>query len=121
MRAAFAPGATHAGPCRRSRPRHADCINGSGYRHASHFFSAALRGRGCSAEVTCPADNLCIASRGESVAAVVESVNAPVAGSESHKRIRFGSVEPALLAALKQLDPMVAVLTLFACEYLARV
>jgi putative colanic acid biosynthesis UDP-glucose lipid carrier transferase len=29
--------------------------------------------------------------------------------------MRFGNVEPALLALLKQLDPLVAVLTLFAC------
>jgi putative colanic acid biosynthesis UDP-glucose lipid carrier transferase len=48
------------------------------------------------------------------VAAVVGSIS--VAGSNSHKRVRFGSVEPALLAVLKQLDPLIAVFTLVVCE-----
>src|SRR6202040_3141869 len=46
------------------------------------------------------------------VAAVVGSVGGSVPGSGTQKRIGFGSVEPALLAALKQLEPLVAVLTL---------
>jgi len=46
------------------------------------------------------------------VAAVVGSVSGSVAGSEAHKRVRLGSVEPALLVILKQLDPLVVVLTL---------
>jgi putative colanic acid biosynthesis UDP-glucose lipid carrier transferase len=33
----------------------------------------------------------------------------------AHRRVRFGNVEPALLALLKQLDPVVVILTLFAC------
>ena len=49
------------------------------------------------------------------MAAVVGSVAGSVSGSDSHKRVRFGSVEPALLVVLKQLDPLVAVLTLGAC------
>jgi putative colanic acid biosynthesis UDP-glucose lipid carrier transferase len=35
--------------------------------------------------------------------------------AEAHRRVRFGNVEPALLALLKQLDPVIVVLTLFAC------
>jgi Undecaprenyl-phosphate glucose phosphotransferase len=50
-----------------------------------------------------------------SVAAVVGSVSGSVAGSDAHKRVRFGSVEPALLAVLKQLDPLIAVITLVVC------
>ena len=46
------------------------------------------------------------------MAAVVGSVGGSVPGSGTQKRIGFGSVEPALLAALKQLEPLVAVLTL---------
>jgi putative colanic acid biosysnthesis UDP-glucose lipid carrier transferase len=49
------------------------------------------------------------------VAAVVGSVGGSVPGSGSHKRIRFGSVEPAILAILKQLDPLATVLTLAVC------
>jgi putative colanic acid biosysnthesis UDP-glucose lipid carrier transferase len=41
-----------------------------------------------------------------------------VSVSESPKRVRFGHVEPALLALLKQLDPLVAVLCLFALVFL---
>lgn len=33
----------------------------------------------------------------------------------AYRRVRFGNVEPALLALLKQLDPVVVILTLFAC------
>jgi putative colanic acid biosysnthesis UDP-glucose lipid carrier transferase len=46
------------------------------------------------------------------VAAVVGSVGGSVPGSGTQKRIRFGSVEPALLAILKQLDPLATVWTL---------
>jgi len=46
------------------------------------------------------------------VAAVVGSVKGSVPGSDPHKRVRLGSVEPALLAVLKQLDPLVVVITL---------
>ncbi len=49
------------------------------------------------------------------MAAVVGSVQNALSGADSHKRIRLGSVEPALLAVLKQLDPLVAVVTLLAC------
>jgi putative colanic acid biosysnthesis UDP-glucose lipid carrier transferase len=53
------------------------------------------------------------------VAAVVGSVARAVTGAEAqHTRVRFGNVEPALLALLKQLDPLVAVFTLFACVLL---
>jgi putative colanic acid biosynthesis UDP-glucose lipid carrier transferase len=38
--------------------------------------------------------------------------------AEAHRRVRFGNVEPALVALLKQLDPVVIVLTLFACMLL---
>jgi putative colanic acid biosysnthesis UDP-glucose lipid carrier transferase len=47
------------------------------------------------------------------VAAVVGSVSVP--GSDAQKRVRFGSVEPAILAVLKQLDPLIAVFTLVVC------
>ncbi|HZO23266.1 MAG TPA: sugar transferase, partial [Steroidobacteraceae bacterium] len=40
------------------------------------------------------------------------SVKGSVPGSDPHKRVRLGSVEPALLAVLKQLDPLVVVITL---------
>ena len=46
------------------------------------------------------------------MAAVVGSVGGSVPGSGSQKRIGFGSVEPAFLAVLKQLEPLIAVLTL---------
>ena len=39
--------------------------------------------------------------------------------AEAHKRVRFGNVEPALLALLKQLDPVIVVVTLFACMLLS--
>jgi putative colanic acid biosynthesis UDP-glucose lipid carrier transferase len=35
--------------------------------------------------------------------------------AEAHRRVRFGNVEPALLTLLKQLDPVIVVLTLFGC------
>jgi putative colanic acid biosynthesis UDP-glucose lipid carrier transferase len=46
------------------------------------------------------------------VAAVVGSVGGSVPGASTQKRIGFGSVEPALLAALKQLEPLSTVVTL---------
>jgi putative colanic acid biosysnthesis UDP-glucose lipid carrier transferase len=48
------------------------------------------------------------------VAAVFDSVSSSVAGADKGKRVRFGNVEPAILALLKQLDPFVAALTLLA-------
>jgi putative colanic acid biosynthesis UDP-glucose lipid carrier transferase len=53
------------------------------------------------------------------VAAVVGSVSGSVTGG-SQKRVRFGSVEPAIIAILKQLDPLVAVLTLLLCTLVFR-
>jgi putative colanic acid biosysnthesis UDP-glucose lipid carrier transferase len=53
------------------------------------------------------------------VSAVV-GPQALTAAAEAHRRVRFGNVEPALLALLKQLDPVVVVLTLFACMLLSR-
>jgi len=47
------------------------------------------------------------------LAAVVGSVSGSTA--QSQRRVRFGNVEPAILALLKQLDPLVVALTLFAC------
>ena len=40
------------------------------------------------------------------------------AGSFTHRRVRLGNVEPAAAALLKQLDPLIVLLTLFACELL---
>ena len=34
----------------------------------------------------------------------------------SHRRVRLGNVEPAAVALLKQLDPLIVLFTLFACE-----
>jgi putative colanic acid biosysnthesis UDP-glucose lipid carrier transferase len=51
------------------------------------------------------------------VAAVVGSVTDSAA--VSRKRIRFGSVEPAILAVLKQLDPLIAVITFGLCVLLS--
>jgi len=51
------------------------------------------------------------------VAAVVGSV----AGLRTQKRVGFGSVEPALLAVLKQLEPLVSVLMLAVCALAFRV
>lgn len=50
------------------------------------------------------------------MAAVVGSAPGSITGPSNHKRVRFGSVEPALLAILKQLDPLVAVITLVVCD-----
>jgi putative colanic acid biosysnthesis UDP-glucose lipid carrier transferase len=56
----------------------------------------------------------------QSVAAVVESVTGSVRGN-GQKRVRFGNVEPAIIAILKQLDPLIAVLTLLICMLVFRV
>lgn len=40
-----------------------------------------------------------------------------VAGSIDPRRVRLGNVEPAAVACLKQLDPLIVLLSLFACEY----
>jgi putative colanic acid biosysnthesis UDP-glucose lipid carrier transferase len=50
------------------------------------------------------------------VAAVVESVQGAVQGNPADKRVRYGNVEPAIVAVLKQLDPLIAVLTFLGCE-----
>jgi putative colanic acid biosynthesis UDP-glucose lipid carrier transferase len=42
------------------------------------------------------------------MSSVVESVD--------HRRVRLGNVEPAAVALLKQLDPLIVILTLFLCE-----
>src|SRR5579862_4035193 len=55
------------------------------------------------------------------VAAVVGSVGGSVQGSGAHKRVRFGSVEPAILAILKQLEPLATVLTLATCMLICRI
>jgi putative colanic acid biosynthesis UDP-glucose lipid carrier transferase len=56
------------------------------------------------------------------VAAVIEPAAGAAAtatpGAEAFRRVRFGNVEPAILALLKRLDPVVVVLTLFACMLL---
>jgi len=44
------------------------------------------------------------------------SVVEPVA----HRRIKLGNVEPAVVVLLKQLDPLIVLLTLLACEFLYR-
>jgi putative colanic acid biosynthesis UDP-glucose lipid carrier transferase len=49
------------------------------------------------------------------VAAVIESVSKVVADAEVRRRVRFGNIEPAVLAFLKQLDPVMTVVSLFAC------
>jgi putative colanic acid biosynthesis UDP-glucose lipid carrier transferase len=49
------------------------------------------------------------------VAAVVGPARVLTSAAEEHRRVRFGSVEPALLALLKQLDPVIVVVTLYAC------
>jgi putative colanic acid biosynthesis UDP-glucose lipid carrier transferase len=38
-------------------------------------------------------------------------------GSVGHRRVRLGTVEPAAVAFLKQLEPLLVLLSLFACEY----
>jgi putative colanic acid biosynthesis UDP-glucose lipid carrier transferase len=49
------------------------------------------------------------------MAAVIEPQGAAAPAGPQAKRIRFGNVEPALVAVLKQLDPLVAVASLLAC------
>jgi len=39
-----------------------------------------------------------------------------VAESFAHRRVRLGNVEPAAVALLRQLDPLIVVLSLFCCE-----
>jgi len=41
---------------------------------------------------------------------------ASAAKSMDQRRVRIGSVEPAVVALLKQLDPLIVLLTLFGCE-----
>jgi putative colanic acid biosynthesis UDP-glucose lipid carrier transferase len=55
------------------------------------------------------------------VAAVVGTVVGSVPGSGPQKRVGFGSVEPALLALLKQLEPLATVATLVLCAIAFRV
>jgi putative colanic acid biosynthesis UDP-glucose lipid carrier transferase len=55
------------------------------------------------------------------LAAVVGSVGGSIPGTASHKRVGFGSVEPALLAVIKQLEPLAAVITLALCALAFRV
>lgn len=52
------------------------------------------------------------------MAAVVGPVAALISSGESNRRVRFGNVEPALLALMKRLDPFVVVATLLACMLL---
>ena len=49
------------------------------------------------------------------MAVTPESVSDSLTRTSSPKRVRFGNVEPAAVALLKQLDPLVAVLSLFVC------
>ncbi len=49
------------------------------------------------------------------MAAVVGRAMALTSAVETRRRVRFGNVEPALLALLKQLDPFVVVATLLGC------
>jgi Undecaprenyl-phosphate glucose phosphotransferase len=49
------------------------------------------------------------------VTAVVGSAGALTSTAEVNRRVRFGDVEPALLALLRQLDPVVVVATLAGC------
>lgn len=46
-----------------------------------------------------------------------DSIGRSLAGTDAQRRVRFGSVEPAILALLKQLDPLIAVLTLLGCNF----
>lgn len=39
-----------------------------------------------------------------------------VAESFAHRRVRIGNVEPGMVALLKQLDPLIVVLSLFGCQ-----
>lgn len=47
--------------------------------------------------------------------AVLEPVPGGVTGARTRLRVRFGSVEPAAVALLKQLDPLIVVVSLVAC------
>jgi putative colanic acid biosysnthesis UDP-glucose lipid carrier transferase len=49
------------------------------------------------------------------VAAVFEPPATATTAVPAYRRVRFGNVEPAILALLKRLDPLVVVLTLFGC------
>ena len=49
------------------------------------------------------------------MAAVAGSVSGSIPGKGSQKHVRFGSVEPAVFAILKQLDPLIVVFTLLGC------
>ena len=49
------------------------------------------------------------------MSAVLHSVPSTATAADTQPRVRFGNVEPAAVALLKQLDPLVAVITLFAC------
>jgi putative colanic acid biosynthesis UDP-glucose lipid carrier transferase len=49
------------------------------------------------------------------VASVAQPATVLTSGAEEHRRVRFGSVEPALVALLKQLDPLIVVATLYIC------
>jgi putative colanic acid biosysnthesis UDP-glucose lipid carrier transferase len=46
----------------------------------------------------------------------VKDIMSTVSESFAHRRVRLGNVEPALVALLKQLDPIIVVLSLFCCE-----
>jgi putative colanic acid biosysnthesis UDP-glucose lipid carrier transferase len=49
------------------------------------------------------------------VAAIVGRATAVTSVVETRRRVRFGNVEPAIVALLKQLDPFVVVATLLGC------
>ena len=51
------------------------------------------------------------------MAAVAGSVPGAVHGADAQRRVRFGNIEPAAVALLKQLDPLIAVATLLACAF----
>jgi putative colanic acid biosysnthesis UDP-glucose lipid carrier transferase len=46
----------------------------------------------------------------------VKDIMSTVSESFAHRRVRLGNVEPALVALLKQLDPILVVVSLFCCE-----
>jgi putative colanic acid biosysnthesis UDP-glucose lipid carrier transferase len=48
----------------------------------------------------------------------VDSIGRSLAGTDAQRGVRFGSVEPAILALLKQLDPLIVVLVLLGCKLL---
>jgi putative colanic acid biosynthesis UDP-glucose lipid carrier transferase len=53
---------------------------------------------------------------GFAVDAVAPSIADLVATRDAHRRVRFGSIEPAIFTLLYQLDPLVAAGSLFACQ-----